>query len=89
MAFRDVVVQQTVRVHFDEKMFSEEFMTDFRRYMYDFHDIDSHVAHLAQLHARGIANNSSFIEGYGPAKDIGIKFEVVGQGEEVLEPEMA
>lgn len=87
MPFKDVVVQQTIRVYYDDKMFTEHFMTDFRRYMYDFHDIDDHLMHLAQVYARGIQGNGSFIEGYGPTKDIGIKFEEIGQSEEVLEPE--
>jgi methenyltetrahydromethanopterin cyclohydrolase len=85
MAFKDIVVQQTVRVHYDEKMFSDHFMTDFRRYMYDFHDVDEHLKHLAQVYARGLHSNSSFVEGYGSLKEVGIRMEEIGQSEEVLE----
>lgn len=31
---------------------------------------------LAQLHAREICDDDSFIEGYGPAQSMGIKFRI-------------
>ncbi len=70
-----VEVTQYIEVEVDEAKFDEEFLEDFRGYMYNFKDIDDHIKHLAQLYARGIANNHSFIEGYGEAKDMGIKFK--------------
>jgi hypothetical protein len=85
MAFKDIVVQQTVRVHFDESKFTDHFMADFRSYMYDFHHVDDHLMHLAQLYVRGIHDNYSFVEGYGPLREMGIKLENIGHSEEVID----
>jgi hypothetical protein len=63
-----------VHVTVDKAKFTPEFMAEFRRNMFPFATIEEHIAHLGQLHARGIADDRSFIEGYGPAKEMGISF---------------
>lgn len=63
----EVVVTQHVTVEVDETRFTEEWMAEFRESFYDFYTIEDHVEHLAGGHARGLWDNFSFIEGYGPA----------------------
>lgn len=77
-----VRVTQLVEVEIDEAKFDAEFMKEFTDSFYPYDTIPQHAMHLAQLHARGIADNHDFIEGYGPAKDMGIKFQIVEGGEE-------
>lgn len=77
MTTKRLTVTQTVEVTVDETKFTTEFMNEFRKTMYDFRDLIDHIEHLAQLHARGLAGDFSFIEGYGPASDMGIKFHLV------------
>lgn len=82
MTKKKVEVRQTIEVTVDETKFDESFMEDFRRTMYPFQTLDEHIEHLAQLSARGIIfNEDSFIEGYGVAKDMGIKFCDLREGE--------
>jgi hypothetical protein len=80
---RIVEVTQSVAVEVPDTLFSPEFMAEFRRYFYDFETPEQHLEHLAQLHARGLAHDDSFIEGYGDAKTVGIKFEEIDQRMEV------
>jgi hypothetical protein len=82
---KEVQVTQVVRVTIDESKFTPEFLQEFRTYLYPFDTIDRHIEHLGQLYARGIASDFSFIEGYGEAKDAGIKFEDVAQEQELLD----
>lgn len=79
-----VQVTQVVRVTIDESKFTPEFMREFQAHFYPFTSIERHLEHLAQLYARGLADNFAFIEGYGPAKDMGIKFEDVSQCQELI-----
>lgn len=73
----EVEVTQTVRVTVDESRFTDEFMTTFREVFYPFFDIEDHVEHIAQAAARElVSSSSSFLEGYGVLKDMGIDFEV-------------
>ena len=72
-----------VDVIIDESKFTQTFMAEFRGGHYNFHTVDQHICHLAQLYARGLADNNQSIEGYGPAKDMGIVFETIGQDEEI------
>ena len=74
-----VRVEQVIEVTVDESKFTDAFMAEFRASLYPFQNINDHVGHLGQLHARGLADNHSFIEGYGPADEMGIKFEVCDQ----------
>ena len=81
---KHVLVTQEVRVRINKTKFTKAFMREFRESFYDFHTLDEHIEHLAQLHARGIADDDSFIEGYGPAADMGIRFKVVDQDMEIV-----
>lgn len=78
-----VKVENWVEVTVDETQFSEGFMAEFRAIMYPFSSIDRHIEHLAWLYSRGMADSESFIEGYGPAKNFGIKFEYRGSEMEI------
>ncbi len=69
-----VTAQQSVIVTVDPKKFTKKFMQEFRESFYNFHTIEEHVRHLGQLAIRGIAGNGAFIEGYGEADDMGIRF---------------
>lgn len=72
-------VTQIIVVTVDRKKFTNQFMKEFREQFYQFHTVEEHIEHLAQLHARGMADNTSFIEGYGQATDMGIHFKVRDQ----------
>jgi hypothetical protein len=74
---QEVLITQTVLVEIDQSKFDEAFLKEFRDHFYNFRTIDDHLKHLGQLYARGLVDNNSFIEGYGPAKDMGIKFEQI------------
>jgi hypothetical protein len=80
-----VEVVQTLDVTVDESKFTETFMADFRKSFYDFHTIDDHVKHLAQMYARGIVTPfTRFIEGYGTPEDIGLDIREVDQEEDIV-----
>jgi hypothetical protein len=83
---RNVEVSQTVQVTVDEAKFTPEFMAKFRASMYPFQTIERHIEYLGQLHARGLADEYSFIEGYGQAADFGIRFRVVDGYQEITGP---
>lgn len=68
----DVEVIMKVRVTVDQEKFDESFMDEFRQSFYPFCELEDHVEHLAQLKARGILSEN-FIEGYGPAAEMGIE----------------
>lgn len=69
------VVSVAVQVTVNRRMFTKKFLADFRKQFYNFQDIDEHLRHLAWLYARGLADNHSFIEGYGQASEVGISFK--------------
>ena len=84
MAKKTVVVTQYIDIEYDETKFTPEWMANFREYMYPFHEIDDHLKHLAQVHARGLADQfEPFVEGYGKLADMGIKMDTTEQEEEV------
>jgi hypothetical protein len=86
MLTQTVVVTQDVSVTVDETKFTEDFMQEFRESFFNFDSIDDHLEHLAQLYARGLVSDwdpEEFIEGYGPMKDMGIKFEIIDQSSEI------
>jgi hypothetical protein len=63
-----IKVSQVIEVYYDPEKFSEEWMKDFRSYMYDFYDVEDHLEHLAQMYARGLIHDVSSMqeaEGYG------------------------
>lgn len=67
-----VHVVQDFEVIVPDSLLTEEFMAEFRKSFYDFTTKEQHIEHLAQLYARGLADDDSFIEGYG--KGVGIRF---------------
>jgi hypothetical protein len=69
-----ITMTQNCVVEIDKNKFNKQFMKEFRESFYQFHTIEEHMIHLGQLFMRGIADNGSLIEGYGPAKEMGIKF---------------
>lgn len=85
MLTKEIAVTQWIKVTIDESKFDAQFMDEYRQFYHPFYDLDDHLKHLAQLHARGIYDNDDFIEGYGPARDMGIQFEFVDQSERVEE----
>jgi hypothetical protein len=80
---RRVAVDQIVEVEVDETKFTEAWMAEWRQSFYNFHSIDQHLEHIAQLEARGILNRD-FTEGYGPLADMGIKAKVIDQTMDIL-----
>lgn len=81
MVTKLIEVTQIVEVSIDETKLTPEWMASFRDVFYNYHDIDDHLGHIAQLEARGITYqphvNNTFIEGYGNANDLRIKARVV------------
>jgi 5-formaminoimidazole-4-carboxamide-1-beta-D-ribofuranosyl 5'-monophosphate synthetase len=76
MSARTVTVSQTIKVTIGDGELTPEFMAEFRESFYDFDTPEEHFEHLAQLFARGVieGTDDEFIEGYGVAKEMGIKF---------------
>lgn len=78
----DIRVIQNVRVTLDESKFTEEWMAEFRRSFYQMNSTMEHAEHIAQLEARGVygwgITKDTFIEGYGPAGEMGISVESMG-----------
>jgi hypothetical protein len=79
-----VEVVQMVEVDIPDSLLTEKFMAEFRKDFYEFDTQDAHFKHIGQLAARGIIHSSSFIEGYGPADKIGIKFNVESTDASIL-----
>ena len=77
-----VTVSQLVDIDLDESKFTPEFIEEYKNSFYPYTDIEDHAGHLAQLCARGLLGE--FVEGYGTAKDFGIKAEVVDSDISVL-----
>jgi hypothetical protein len=70
-----VRVIQDVKVIIDETKFDPQFLEEFRKSFYHFKTTEQHLEHLGQMFARGLVDDYSFIEGYGPARDMGISFQ--------------
>ncbi len=86
MGYKTVGVSQLVEVQVDEAKFTPKFMEEFRQAFFPFQTIDDHILHLAQLHARGLADDfSTFIEGYGDPKEFGILFRSSGTETQFVE----
>ena len=83
MITKEVTVTQRVHVTVDPAKFTPAFMADFCEHFYPFDTVDQHLAHLGQLHVRGLADHHSFIEGYGNADDMGIRFFVANGSTEI------
>lgn len=80
-----VEVTQTVQVTLEQPdIFTEEFNQDFSDIFWEVSSDEDHIEHIAQMEARGLVGYDTFVEGYGKLTDLGIKVEVVDQGEYVL-----
>lgn len=81
---RKVQVTQIVEIEIDETKFTPEFLAEFSGSIFDA-DLDDHFEHIGQLYARGIADEfSTFIEGYGPPAEMGIKAQWIDSETEIL-----
>ena len=83
MITKKVKVIQHIIVTIDDTKFDENLMKEFWEGFYYFLNFDDHIEHLAQLNARGIVDEFSFIEGYGQAKEMGIQFDNDGMEIEI------
>lgn len=69
-----VCVTQYIKVTLDETKFTPEFFAEFNASIFDAgNDINAHFKYLAELYATGRNDEDDFIEGYGPARDMGIR----------------
>lgn len=75
-----------VLVTVDETKFTPEFMEEFRESFFDYETIDEHIEHLGSLYGRGVISGyaDEFIEGYGRANEMGIKFKTIVEETDVL-----
>lgn len=73
---RTVEVTVLVDVTIDETKFTPDFLAEFAASISDY-DMDEHFCHLGWAHACREIDGNSFIEGYGPAKEMGIQFSNV------------
>ena len=71
----DVIVEMIVTV--DETKFTPEFYEEFRSCIGDIGDDDvlTHMGYLAEKFPEGLPYSDYFIEGYGPANEMGITIE--------------
>lgn len=71
-----VEVTYLVEVEYDETKFTNEWMKEFKDYMYPFNTIDDHIKHLASKHSITECYPDAFIEGYGFLKEFGVSLKV-------------
>jgi hypothetical protein len=75
----EIDVTQTIKVTLDTSKFTDAFMEEFRLNFFPFFTLADHAKHIAQLQARGIIDLTTgfeFVEGYGPADEMGIAAKV-------------
>lgn len=85
-----VEVTQLVEVTIDVTKFTPAFMAEFRASFFPFHELNEHIEHLAQLHARGVFDlefKKSFVEGYGFNDAMGISAVTVDTETAVQDPD--
>lgn len=88
-----VLVTREVEVTLDETKFTDEFMQEFRDNFFNITSLEGHAAHLGWVHATGVedldysptSTYPPFIEGYGPANEMGIRVQTIGSESEVVE----
>lgn len=74
-----VLATTLVTVEIDDAKVDAAFMAEFRQSFFQFHTLEEHAQHIAQLAARGIIDatgrdSNEFVEGYGPLEDAGIRY---------------
>lgn len=79
---RKVQVVFEVEVTVDESKFTPEWLAEWRESFYNFHSVEDHIEHIAQLAARD-ALHPNFTDGYGALADMGIEARVVSQQQEI------
>ncbi len=80
----NVEVTLGVEVELDETKFDEKFFEEYTKNFYHYDTIEDHAKYLAWLFATARVDNDEFIEGYGPAKRMGIKFTELNARQEIL-----
>jgi hypothetical protein len=77
----NIAILKTVEVTVDESKFTDEFLLSFRERFYDsIRTVDDHIRHIAQMYARDLYDGfTTFVEGYGELKDMGISVRVTDE----------
>lgn len=83
-----VDVRRSVKVFVDKAKFTPQFMEEYRASFAPYYDLHDHIKHLGWLYATGRIDGwpGEFIEGYGPAQEMGIRFEDDGSDETEVRP---
>lgn len=90
MVTQQIEAVGSFKVTVDETKFTPEFLAEFSSYMFPVETVEECIEHLADLFARGVVDNSTtFIEGYGPPAEMGIKFEASRGGGAWIDNEVA
>lgn len=72
-----VAVTHFVEVEYDETKFTDEWLEDFKSYMYpSFNTIDDHIKFLATKHPITQCYPDAVIEGYGFLREFGVSIKV-------------
>lgn len=70
------IVSVCIEVELDETKFTPEFFAEYVENFSPYDTLEEHADHIAWMQACGIEDMSGrqnpFVEGYGPAKDMGI-----------------
>ena len=70
------IVTVTIEVELDETKFTPEFYAEYTANFSPYNTLEDHADHIAWMQATGVEDMSGrrnpFVEGYGPAKDMGI-----------------
>lgn len=61
----NVTTEVTVKISEGHWITDAEDRKDWAKTFYDFDTIEDHAEHIAQLVARGLATNETYVEGYG------------------------
>lgn len=88
MITKTIIVTKEVQVTVDETKFDAEFFRQFDESMFHVgEDLDEHMKNLAEKYVNGDAQGweDDFLEGYGPLKDMGVKFRELRTATEIDE----
>lgn len=79
-----VAVTLNVEVELDETKFDDAFFEEYTKNFFSYDTIEDHAKYLAWMFATARIDNGEFIEGYGPAEEMGIKFKELDDTQEIL-----
>lgn len=88
MISKTVTVIKEIKVTVDETKFDAAFFRQFDESMFCLgEDMDEHMKNLAEKFVNGDAEGweDDFLEGYGPLKDMGVKFKEISTATEIGE----